>query len=68
MTNPAVMREGEALPVRSAVDIAIEEAGGDPRRAIELLLGEINRLIRRLALVMSATSYGYSRGWARREE
>jgi hypothetical protein len=30
------LREGEALPERSAVDIAMEEAGGDPRKAIEL--------------------------------
>jgi hypothetical protein len=67
MTNPARQREGEALPQRSPVDIAIEEAGGDPRRAIELLLGEIDRLTRHLALVKGATSYGFSRGWAREE-
>ena len=56
------------MPERSAVDIAIEEAGGDPRRAIEALLGEVDRLTRRLALVKGATSYGFSRGWARRED
>jgi hypothetical protein len=68
MTKPAVERESEALPVRSAVDIAIEEAGGDARCAIELLLSEIDRLTRRLELVKSTTSYGFSRGWSRREE
>ena len=68
MTNPATPQDGEALPERSAVDIAIEEAGGDPRKAIELLLGEIDRLTRRLTLVKGATSYGFSRGWARPED
>jgi hypothetical protein len=68
MTNPAKTREGEALPERSAVDIAIEEAGGDPRRAIEALLSEVDLLSRRLALVQGATSYGFSRGWARQKD
>ena len=68
MTKPAATQKGEALPERSAVDIAIEEAGGDPRRAIKMLLAEIDRLTRRLALVKGATSYGFSRGWARREK
>jgi hypothetical protein len=56
------------LPERSAVDIAIDEAGGDLRRTIELPLGEIDRLTRCLKLVKSTTSYGFSRGWASRQE
>ena len=68
MPNTAGQRDAEALPERSAVDIAIEKAGGDPRRAIEALLDEIERLTRRLALVKGATSYGFSRGWARPED
>ena len=68
MTEPAVERESEAVPERSTVDIAIEEADGDPRRAIELLLGEIDRLTRRRSLVTGAASYDFSRGWARRRE
>ena len=64
MTKPHSAAAGEALPEqRPDVAAAIAACDGDAAKAIAILFDDIKRLERRLALVKSRASHGFSRGF-----
>jgi len=50
-----------------AADETIAAHGGDPREAVKALLAANAELEREVALWAPAVSYGFSRGWHRRQ-
>jgi hypothetical protein len=52
--------------LEEATEEAIKAADGNPRQAVRALLEANAALEEKLALVVQAVSFGYSRGWHRR--
>jgi hypothetical protein len=63
MTEPALARDGEALPEEDDLEAVIEAHGGNLRAALRALMVANAGLERELALTLPAVSYGFSRGW-----
>ncbi|BCG94183.1 hypothetical protein MesoLj131a_30470 [Mesorhizobium sp. 131-2-1] len=56
-----------AMDWELAADKVIATFGGDPRAAVKALLAANASLEREVALWAPAVSYGFSRGWHRRQ-